>query len=199
MHMSPEVESLLKKARNFSDARDWLSALDAFDALLAADSRFLNDANCVHDRALCLFHIGRKAEALSALDKAVEIDPGYSYRYASRAWMRNANGDIHGAIADYKQAIALDPDDAICHNNLGLLEEQLGYKSQADERFAIADELAGILKERGIHVEEATDAWEDEQPDCEQETSWVKTIADALFTKKGRQEFLQFIRNGFKL
>lgn len=199
MHMSSEVESLLKKARSFSDARDWLSALDAFDALMAADSRFQDDAHCIHDRALCLFHIGRKSEALSALDRAVELDPGYSYRYASRAWMRNANGDIHGAIADYKQAIALDPDDAICHNNLGLLEEQLGYRSQADERFAIADELAGILKERGIHVEDAEKAWEAAEPDCEQETSWVKTIADALFTKKGRQEFLQFIRNGFKL
>lgn len=199
MDMSSEVESLLKKARDFSDARDWLSALEAFDALMAADTRFEHDAHCIHDRALCLFHIGRKSEALSALDKAVEIDPGYSYRYASRAWMRNANGDIHGAIADYKQAIALDPDDAICHNNLGLLEEQLGYRSQADERFAIADQLAGILKERGIHIEDAEKAGAVPEPDCEQETSWVKTIADALFTKKGRQEFLQFIRNGFKL
>lgn len=166
------------------------------------DEKYNADANCLHDRSICLFHLDRKQEALEGLNLAVELDPDYSYRYASRAWMRNATGDIHGAIEDYKRAIELDPEDAIAHNNLGLLEEQLGYRSQAKERFDIADELSGILKERGIALDEdvaPVDLASDEAPVEEPVTSWVKIVRDTLLTKKGRQEFLNFIRNGFKL
>jgi tetratricopeptide (TPR) repeat protein len=40
-------------------------------------------------------------------------------------------GDIKGAIEDYEKTISLDPDDAIAYNNLGLLQEQLGYKEKS--------------------------------------------------------------------
>lgn len=173
---------------------------------MSMDEKYNADANCLHDRSICLFHLGRKEEALEGLNAAVSLDPEYSYRYASRAWMRNACGDIHGAIEDYKQAIELDPEDAIAHNNLGLLEEQLGYRSQAKERFDIADELTGILKERGISLDEnvavddlASEADVPASEEVEPVTNWVKIVRDVLLTKKGRQEFFNFIRNGFKL
>ena len=40
-----------------------------------------------------------------------------------------------------KKAIKLDPEDAVAYNNLGLLEEKLGYEEQAKRRFEIADAL----------------------------------------------------------
>lgn len=205
-HSAPSAETWFSRAREASGRKAWQEALAAFDACMSMDEKYNADANCLHDRAICLFHLGRKQEALEGLTSAVEIDPNYSYRYASRAWMRNAVGDIHGAIEDYKRAIALDPEDAIAHNNLGLLEEQLGYRSQAKERFDIADELTGILKERGISVDEnvaprdlAKEEVESPSSESESVTSWVKIIREALLTKKGRQEFLNFVRNGFKL
>ena len=70
--------------------------------------------------------------------------------------MKQACGDLRGAIEDYKRAVELDPEDAVTWNNLGLLEEQLGYQEQAKERYRVSDELLGILKERGIDPE--TDA-----------------------------------------
>ena len=192
--------------------RDWSAALKALDACLAMDEKYNEDANCLHDRSICLFHLGKKSEALAGLDAALALDPDYSYRYASRGWMRNATGDIHGAIEDYRKAIELDPEDAIAHNNLGLLEEQLGYRSQAKERFAIADELSGILSDRGIDVRpgepepsemnpvEASRPEDMATPQTRQKLSkWRSFVRETLFTKKGRQEFLDFIRNGFKL
>lgn len=192
--------------------RDWSAALKALDACLAMDEKYNEDANCLHDRSICLFHLGNKSEALAGLDAALALDPNYSYRYASRGWMRNATGDIHGAIEDYRKAIELDPEDAIAHNNLGLLEEQLGYRSQAKERFAIADELSGILSDRGIGVRpdesepmkmnsvEASQPEDMPPPQTRQKLSkWSSFVWETLFTKKGRQEFLDFIRNGFKL
>jgi tetratricopeptide (TPR) repeat protein len=202
MHSTSSAETWISRARVASGRKAWQEALDAFDACMSMDEKYNADANCLHDRSICLFHLDRKQEALEGLNLAVELDPDYSYRYASRAWMRNATGDIHGAIEDYKRAIELDPEDAIAHNNLGLLEEQLGYRSQAKERFDIADELSGILQERGIALDEdvaPADLASNEAPVEEPVTSWVKIARDALLTKKGRQEFLNFIRNGFKL
>jgi len=195
-----------------TERRDWPAALEALDACMAMDEKYNEDANCLHDRSICLFHLGKKSEALAGLDAALALDPDYSYRYASRGWMRNATGDIHGAIEDYRKAIELDPEDAIAHNNLGLLEEQLGYRSQAKERFAIADELSGILSDRGIDVRpgepeasemnpvEASRPEDMATPQTRQKLSkWRSFVWETLFTKKGRQEFLDFIRNGFKL
>lgn len=206
----------MARAMEATERRDWPAALEALDACLAMDEKYNEDANCLHDRSICLFHLGKKSEALAGLDSALALDPNYSYRYASRAWMRNATGDIHGAIEDYRKAIELDPEDAIAHNNLGLLEEQLGYRSQAKERFAIADELSGILQDRGIDVRPGepenlidnaamgpTEAAQPEDmttPQTRPELpKWRSFVRETLFTKKGRQEFLDFIRNGFKL
>ena len=66
----------------------------------------------------------------------------------------------HGAIEDYKKALELDPEDAVTWNNLGLLEEQLGYQEQARERYRVSDELLGILNEHGIDPESSAPAFE---------------------------------------
>jgi len=114
-------------------------ALACLDRVLRAD---IHNAIAHSERGVALFHLGRKAEALLAMDAALELEPHNPYRYASRAFLRDATGDLPGAIADYQQALALDPDDAVAQNNLGLLEEKLGYRESAQRRFQTADELA---------------------------------------------------------
>ena len=63
--------------------------------------------------------------------------------------------DVDGAIADYKKALELDPEDAITLNNLGLLEEQYGMRKSAQEKFRRADTLMGILKDAGVDPPQA--------------------------------------------
>ena len=64
------------------------------------------------------------------LDKAAIIQPDYGYRFAARGWMKQSAGDDKGAIADYKKALELDPNDIYTQNNLIILEEKRNKKSR---------------------------------------------------------------------
>lgn len=193
-------------ANELVKARDWHAALTAFNE---AFKSLADEPDLVHDRAVCLFQVGRKKEALEELNRAVLLQPDYSYRYASRAYIRNAMKDIHGAIDDYKMAIELDPEDAISHNNLGMLEEQLGYRSEADERYRLADELNQMLKERGIDpnspTENSVNTGEPhaDHPHASEEpvqpSSLKQEISKVITSRDGFRDFIRFIRNGLKL
>ena len=191
-------------------AREWPQALTQWEAHWAAhpDAAGTNPDD-MHDRAVSHFHCGDKDVALGWLNKAADIQPDYSYRYASRGWMKQACGDLRGAIEDYKRAVELDPEDAVTWNNLGLLEEQLGYQEQAKERYRVSDELLGILKDRGIDPETDAPAFRDRpqapslttEPETEEASSksfWGE-IRRAVGTTDGRTELWDFIRNGFTL
>jgi len=178
----------------------WAQALIGFDQLL---ENGVSDGNLLHDRAVCIFQLGRQKEALRELDKAVDKEPNNPYRYASRAWMRSALKDVDGAISDYKKAIELDPEDAISLNNLGLLEEQYGHRKAAQERFKKADTLLGILKDAGVDPSEAEPAPSppatEKQEAQPQEKKGLWTEVKAVFTdSKQAKAFFRFVRNGFR-
>lgn len=193
LSMSPDLaqaEALLK-------AQSWQAAHDAFQALVEGGSESQNP-DAVHDFAICCFYLNDLDRALTLLDRAVELQPDYSYRYASRAWMRAAAKRIHDAIADYKRAIELDPEDAVAHNNLGLLEEQLGYQQQAQERYQVADTLQGIFRENGLESERPQPAVPAEQPVTAKPTTTAGMMWWALSTAAGRTAFFNFLKNGLK-
>lgn len=150
------------------------------------------DPDAWNDYGVALFHAGAKQEALAALDRALELQPDYGYRYAARAWMRQAMKDFDGARADYARAIALDPDDAISLNNLGLLEEQAGFFQQARDRFAAADALSHLLEEAGIETSPAPAPPDPEEP-VGSVWGWMR---HAVWTAEGRSEFAAFVRSG---
>lgn len=132
-------------------------ALTNFDKALAENPY---DASCISDKAVALFHLDKKMEALALLDHAQKLEPNNPYRYSSRAFIKDALGDLQGAISDYQKAIELDPDDMVAYNNLGLIEEKLGYKEAAKKKFAEADALA---KKLGIDFDETGDFVETKQ------------------------------------
>lgn len=178
----------------------WAQALIGFDQLL---ENGVSDGNLLHDRAVCIFQLGRQKEALQELDKAVDKEPNNPYRYASRAWMRSAMKDVDGAISDYKKAIALDPEDAISLNNLGLLEEQYGHRKAAQERFKKADTLLGILKDAGVDPSETEPGPLPSLPEKQEaephEKKGLWAEIKAVFTEpKQAKAFFRFVRNGFR-
>ena len=187
--------SLPHKARMAMESQQWDQALQCWLAWWDTEPEVANhDGDALHDCAVCQFHCGNKEEALRLLDRAVEVQPDYSYRYASRGWMKQATGDLHGAIEDCKKAVELDPEDAVTWNNLGLLEERLGYQEQAQAHFKMSDELNGILKEHGIETQPQPRRV-DEVAEPPRNASAI--LRHALFTKSGRAELWQFVRNGF--
>jgi tetratricopeptide (TPR) repeat protein len=172
------------------------------------------NAKLYSERGVTHFHLKHNLKALADMDKAVELEPENSYRYSSRAFIKGACRMTDDAIADYQKCIELDPDDAIAYNNLGLLQEQLGWKKQANDNFDKADTLEGVLKDRNINLPQpegkVTDEMLDEiikkpaqmieSKEKEETTPSKMEVAKSVFTNKSVfKEFIAFIKNGFKI
>lgn len=169
-------------------SQSWGEALKKWELWFSQTENSHTDADALHDRAICKFHLSDKVSAITDLDAAAELQPEYGYRFSSRAWMKQANGDTDGAILDYKIAIELEPEDAVNQNNLGILEESKGYKTQADKRFKIADGAKEKKVENKIENTEPLD-----------NKTIFSQIKSVWFRKESRKEWLKFILNGFTL
>jgi tetratricopeptide (TPR) repeat protein len=170
------------------------------------------DCNILSDRAVAYLHTEEREQCLNDFNAAVELQPNYGFRYASRAFARRKFGDLDGAIEDYEKAVELDPEDAIGHNNLGLLLEAKGYQSQADERFKRADSLSkmedGLLNVIDDLESDATTPSEEKKEEFPKEpeikaadvkaSSTSKEFKKIFTSKKQFDEFMDFIKNGFK-
>jgi len=168
-------------------------------------------ADIYSQRGVALHLLGKSERALEDFDKALSLDPQNAYRYSSRAFVKAKLGDIFGAIEDYETCIKLDPEDAIALNNLGLLEQQLGYKESSQQRFAQADAIADqgkifdkpdikkILAEHRSSktVTVAQHHLPTNSDNNRQPTYW--TIVKDIFTKKEVfNEFIGFWKNKIK-
>lgn len=198
--MTSDQQDTRRRAEAHYQAGEWAPALSEFDTLLSEGVR---DGDLLHDRAVCIFQLGRQKEALQQLDEAVTLEPDNPYRYSSRAWIRAALKDVDGAIEDYRKALELDPDDAITLNNLGLLEEQYGMRKAAQEKFKRADTLMGILRDAGVDPADApgpeTDNGLSKAPTTPDASSSLLDEIKAVFTTpERRKEFMRFLKNGLR-
>lgn len=196
------------KLGNFNQAiEDYTHAL-----LLAPSNAFI-----LSERAVAYHHVQNNRAALADFDQAALLEPQNPYRFSSRAYLKAFIGDVQGAVEDYKTAIQLDPDDAIALNNLGLLEEKLGYQQDAQAHFDQADAIADKGKkfekpdlEQILQEYEAKQATQKEterlqaQPKgiIEKTTDLPKThfeVMKQVFTSKARfKEFITFVKNTLK-
>lgn len=146
---------LFAKGRTNVKLEKYVEALIDFDYALINEP---HHANIHSEKGVAFFHLNRLDESLASMNMAQKIEPDNPYRYSSRAYIRAKSGDLFGAIEDYKVAIRLDPQDAVALNNLGMLQEQIGYKKDARKHFRKADEIAdknGINKSLREIVEKA--------------------------------------------
>jgi len=180
----------------------------------AALEEYPNHCDILSDRGVAYLHKKDKENCFKDLNRAMELQPDYAYRYACRAFAKNNFGDIDGAVKDYERAVELDPTDAVAHNNLGLLLEQRGYQKEANERFERADALSkqedNLLQtiddlesdERQTEVRKIEEPKAEQTENVNQEdatNSTGKELKKVLTSKKQFGEFLRFIKNGFKI
>ncbi|HLW40113.1 MAG TPA: tetratricopeptide repeat protein [Brumimicrobium sp.] len=223
------INSEHKKAQELMDEEKYDKALIAFNKALELNP---NDPNILSHRGVLYLHLNQKRKCFDDLELSLNLDNGYAYRYAALAYAREFFGDLDGAIELYEKAVELEPDDAIAHNNLGLLREKKGYQQQAKRSFEKADKLAEIQKDFFAKIdgdeksrtstngrvnnsegEEKTNPLpkpgslnlpqgEKLQPKKLTEkprTTFAKVLKDIFTNKKAFKEFINFIRNGFKL
>lgn len=179
------------------EQQQFASAIEDFNKAIEQEE----NPSIYSERAVAWFHLGEHLKSIEDMNYAADLEPENPYRYASRAYIKDAMGNTEGAIADYEMAIKLDPEDAIAHNNLGLLLEKQGYKRQAQENFERADKLAEmsglfsqIQAKESVEIVASTESME-----TEQSPSLLDFIRSTFTTKAGFSQYLNFIRNGFKI
>lgn len=76
-----EGEGIFNEAFSCMKAKEWGRALDGFKKVLEKNK---NHVQSYGNTGLCYAQLGRKQEALEALDKALEIDPSYEPAISNR-------------------------------------------------------------------------------------------------------------------
>lgn len=159
----------------------------------------------LNDRGVAYIHTGDKLSAFNDFTESKNLQPDYSYRYACLAFIKEAMGDIDGAIADYEYALQLDPTDAVSLNNLGLLQEKKGYTKEAKVNFDQADNLR---EQQNLDIEPQDDVvplrtnpsnnTSTEQNTLPAPNSYWSLIKSVFTNKQARKEFIHFLKKGFR-
>jgi len=198
MKMSREFAKGIAKAKE----NDFLGAIEHFTIAIGEDK-----SNVEHYAERAVAYLNTKQYDLSMFDMniCIELEPNNSYRFSCRAFLKSKMGEADGAIADYETAIMLDPDDAIAYNNLGLAQEQKGFRERAEKSFKRSNELIGydpLKKREAVSGADAVSESVSFSNNLESKSVDLtkREIARQVFTnKKSFQEFVRFIRNGFKI
>lgn len=101
--------------------------------LIAADP---DNAAAVHLLGVISYQSGAGvAEALELVERAIALDPHQGKYYNSRGALHYAEDRDHVAIADFRQATLLTPDDSMAWNNLGNALLRQGEVNEAEAAF----------------------------------------------------------------
>ena len=121
---------------DYAKAMDWYaSSLALFDA----DPQVHNNA------AVALLALGRPAQALHLLDRALTLSPGLAIAQSNRGNALAALGKPELAIAAFAAALELDPSLAKTHANWAAASLQLGRAREAVEHYRAALALDASL------------------------------------------------------
>lgn len=194
-----DMKEDLAKVKTLYNAKKYDRAIDLLNKNMES---FPANPEALELRSMCQFHLGKLELSLKDFNTLVKLEPNNPYRYSSRAYIRDAMGDIDGAILDYEKATHLDPEDAIAHNNMGLLLEKKGRMKQAKSHFKKADEAAPSFfqdKEENSGTEKVESTAPINILEPGEDLSHMGLIRQTISTRKGFNEFMNFIKNGFKL
>ncbi len=108
-------------------------------------------AKAHHIRGTALLELGQRAAAIDAFTRSIEDQPRH-YAWSNRGVARRDEGDLDGAIADFTEAIRLDPRYVHARFNRARLFEQRGEWGAAE-----ADYLAVLRVD--ARAEPSRSAW----------------------------------------
>lgn len=97
----------------------------ALDALQTAE-HYNGELREIHNlKGFCLFKLKRHHDAISAFERAIEIDPGSAIDYANIGSNLRELGFKREALELYRMALELSPDIDFARENITMLEAQL--------------------------------------------------------------------------
>lgn len=204
MSKNEHFENAMRKVSE----NDFESAIELFGEALKQDS---NKETIYYNRAVAYLNSEKIDLAIFDFNKLIDIDSNNAFYYSCRAFAKARTKDKKGALSDYEIAIKLDPNNPITYNNMGLVQEDIGYMKQAQKSFEQSDDLrkkeeAGKvlnLNSSELDKKEVNDRIDNAKKSQVIEPIEEKTkgqITKDIFTDKSTfKEFIAFIKNGFKL
>jgi len=159
---SKELEETAKRAaellkENYRLRKELLTAKgEKKKEATEAYNKTINNLNATEwfERGYVDFISGKNAEAITAYDKSIELNPKDARSYTNRGNAYYNLGNSNQAIKDYNQAIELNPKDVFANSNRGVAYYKLGNSNQAINDFNKAIELdpqnAMVYYNRGI-------------------------------------------------
>ena len=183
-------ELIIEQAKDKVTEKDFDQALNLFNQALEINTK---GKEALYERGVLYTNLSQLELALFDFNKLIEIENDNSFYYACRAYVKTELKDISGAIADYEITLKFNPDDALTLNNLGLLQEQLGFKSQAEKSFTKSNNVLGYNPERKRSKSNKNNSNKSDSPTSK------AVFKSVLTSKKGFKEFINFIKNGFKI
>jgi tetratricopeptide (TPR) repeat protein len=93
------------RGKALSELRDYDGAVADYDRAILQQPRY---AIAHNGRAWALFKAGRFAEALESSEQALKLNPADAPSFDTRGHIREALGDLDGALADYRAALAIN-------------------------------------------------------------------------------------------
>lgn len=100
-------------------------------------------AYVLQDYAWMLANLGRHAEAIPIVSRAIEIDPRSPLMQTDLAWWTLGSGDAAGAIREAQRAVELDPRYGEAHWALATAYAELGEVDAVMENMARYEEIYG--------------------------------------------------------
>lgn len=173
---------------------DFEGAIKDFDLALQAEP---NNTDFIYNRAVAYLNLEKMELAIFDFSRLIEIDNANPFYYSCRAFAKARTPDKKGAIADYEKAIELDPDNPITYNNMGLVQEELGWMQQAKDSFNQSDELRHKAESKFDEPKQVEPVKQDEE--VEKNISKSQLVKDVFTKKSVFKEFIDFVKNGFKL
>jgi tetratricopeptide (TPR) repeat protein len=86
-------------------------------------------------------------DALSDLDRAIELDPRMTRAYYWRSMIWSGKNDLSRAVTDLTEVIELSPRLAVAYANRGLFRLALGKDDEAEKDFSESLRLDPNLKQ----------------------------------------------------
>jgi len=76
-----------------------------------------------------------------AAEKAIELEPSSSEAWVALAGAKRDRWDWNEAAEDYRRALALNPNNALAHEGLGYIHDEMGRLDEGWKEFQLAQEL----------------------------------------------------------
>ncbi len=186
-----------KQAMDKVNQNDFESSIDLFTKSIKNNP---THKDSYYHRGVSYLNLEKIDLAIFDFNKLIELDPNYAFYYSCRGFAKSRLGDKQGAIEDYNKSLELEPDNEITLNNLGLVQEELGYMEQAQQSFSKSDAIRTQENYQPETFGEPSHQPKKINNQTKENLSSKSKVVKDIFTKKSTfKEFINFIKNGFKL